>query len=441
MGIPRIYWLCVALFFAAPLAAAPITVDLGPTDFRRWGSGTGHHSLDGLRVSTGQAVRMPPTNSSLSLTRNSLVPYSGISNALKKAARATPAQVAASLAIATVFTAVDWVMTDGVVTKEQVTSPDFDNSFYHWTTNDQGYIGRGMSPVTACQDLASQLGSRYQFSSIGTSTGGQPNCRLLDTRFNSYNTSSMTSVGSGCPTGFTYDSQAKSCAAYLPVPVSDAEFDTQLPPVLESMTPTQLLAAIGALISTGIKQPDFGSSELPAEGPSSSQGESSTTTSTNANGDTVVTETTVTNNYDYSETTVTNSPTTVTTTYVNGQVTNTETTTTTPGDAVVSPSTELPGFCDWASVVCDWIDWTQEEPTNEPDISGLISDEDFEQSTDISFGTKSCPPPQQIQLAFPDTIVDISYQPLCDFANIIYFMVMAASYITAAYISLGVSRG
>src|SRR5690606_37441576 len=158
-------------------------------------------------------------------------------------------------------------------------------------------------------------------------------------------------------------------------------------------------------------------------GPSSVSGPSTTSTSTDPlTGDTTVTNTSTTTNISYGDTTITTTNTTTTNTYVNGNHTKTETTTETPGELPVEPSPgcaagEWPGFCDWASVVCSFIEWFQ-EPFDVPDVEWpLIEDQDYEEEFDFTLAA-SCPEPYTIELAlFPP--VQFNWQPFCDLATFI----------------------
>ena len=58
----------------------------------------------------------------------------------------------------------------------------------------------------------------------------------------------------------------------------------------------------------------------------------------------------------------------------------------------------------------------------------------------IQFGSgENLPPDYEINIPFINSVA-VPMQPLCDFAGIIYYMVMAAAYIIAAYITIGVAR-
>lgn len=104
-------------------------------------------------------------------------------------------------------------------------------------------------------------------------------------------------------------------------------------------------------------------------------------------------------------------------------------------------SFELPSFCSWATVVCEWLNWTK-EPINdsEPDLSSILTDEDFERSYNISFGSSSCPEPISLNIAFLSKTVELSYEPVCDLATYAKPLVLISAYIFAIYIGLGVVR-
>lgn len=56
---------------------------------------------------------------------------------------------------------------------------------------------------------------------------------------------------------------------------------------------------------------------------------------------------------------------------------------------------ELPAFCDYAAIVCDWIDWTKEEPEKEEEQEEQTINNKgiFDREFDINFEfEKSCPP-------------------------------------------------
>lgn len=104
---------------------------------------------------------------------------------------------------------------------------------------------------------------------------------------------------------------------------------------------------------------------------------------------------------------------------------------------------ELPSFCSWAPVVCDFIDWFQDGDAGEdPDLSSIMkNDEEFAKTEIISFGAAVCPAPHTIHISALSMSVDLSFDFFCQFAEYAKALVLAAAYIFAAYITLGVARG
>ncbi len=108
-------------------------------------------------------------------------------------------------------------------------------------------------------------------------------------------------------------------------------------------------------------------------------------------------------------------------------------------DSGSSTSFNLPAFCDWASIVCDWIDWTKEEPeeeeiTEEENINNRgIFDRKFE--TDF-FLSGSCPPDYNFN--FKTKYIAGSYTAdlswLCMFFTAIGYPLVFASHCIGAWI-------
>lgn len=188
-------------------------------------------------------------------------------------------------------------------------------------------------------------------------------------------------------------------------------------------------------------QPD--SSQTP-EGSTATLGNTTTTVKTNADGSTTTTTSTTTTNPD--GTTTTN--TTTTTTKPDGTQTKETTTTVSGGSAAKG---DLPPFCSWAGVVCDWIGWTKEAPDNPTTDNKVpiaeISESDILPNWDMSqqrvVFASQCPAGIPIDFTFMGSSISttFSYDPLCQFMTMIRPFVIAASYITGAYIISGVGRG
>lgn len=103
---------------------------------------------------------------------------------------------------------------------------------------------------------------------------------------------------------------------------------------------------------------------------------------------------------------------------------------------------DLPSFCSWASIVCNWIGWTQESlDYDEPDLTVLISEfEPDEDEYNLGIGDGVCPAPIQLNIIFINKTVEVSYQPFCDFVTMIRPFILAAAYLFAAYLYIGVLK-
>lgn len=90
------------------------------------------------------------------------------------------------------------------------------------------------------------------------------------------------------------------------------------------------------------------------------------------------------------------------------------------GGTSTSGGFELPKFCDWAAVVCDWIEWTKEPPEEENQLDVPVSEIDKQDIKKdlITVSASACPPDQRFDvsgLPFGITInKSYSMQPICD---------------------------
>lgn len=100
----------------------------------------------------------------------------------------------------------------------------------------------------------------------------------------------------------------------------------------------------------------------------------------------------------------------------------------TTDDPTTDPSTdpaEQPAFCDYAKKLCDWLDWTMEEPENPADNDVTVDEQvplqrpqDFDKAY-VTFAA-SCPPVSVASFSMFGQSVNIEFatQPFCDFAPI-----------------------
>lgn len=121
--------------------------------------------------------------------------------------------------------------------------------------------------------------------------------------------------------------------------------------------------------------------------------------------------------------------------------TETETKTTTTTDPVTGNQTttgtstgsfQLPAFCDWAGIVCDWINWTKEEP-DQPEEPKPVFEEINVPFTPFSIANfnAQCPPDEQLSLTLMEQEMSFVFpmKPFCDFfSGIKPFVIALASF-------------
>jgi hypothetical protein len=175
-----------------------------------------------------------------------------------------------------------------------------------------------------------------------------------------------------------------------------------------------------------------------------------TVTTTNPDGTTTTTTTTTQTNPD--GTPATNPDGTPKTPHVETTTTHPNGTTTTTTNAPKPAETETPAFCDWAKTLCSWLDWTKEEPASAnpaqnkvdikdrqtEDIPGLPTTID---TSRISWA-QNCPAPISANFGLMGQSVVFSYKfdVVCDFAAKFRPYVIGLSYLTGAYIVMGLNR-
>lgn len=121
--------------------------------------------------------------------------------------------------------------------------------------------------------------------------------------------------------------------------------------------------------------------------------------------------------------------------------TETETKTTTTTDPVTGNQTttgigtsslELPAFCTWAAIVCDWIGWTKEQP-DEPEELKPVFEEIEVPYTPFSIANfnAQCPPDENLSLNLMGQEMSFVFpmKPFCDFfSGIKPFVIALASF-------------
>lgn len=315
-------------------------------------------------------------------------------------------------------------------------------SDYFWMAQENPFP-RSSSVEGACRAFVATKSSGQilrshtvsQQSGGGTCTWGPATMDWI-----TYNTS-ISRHGTQCPTGGTLNAAVGACFGITQTPLTPAQLD-QVVSHVPTITP-QHWADLGPLIFDNIPATFDGPDFQAFSGPPSIDLPSTTTTSTNpSTGQTTVVESLPSIKLDYSSSpnSITSTPTTVTNTYQNGSLTNTSTSTTnTTTTTTPTPAPEIPTDCEFMPTVCAFIEWYRQPfDEEEPDLSELITDEDFEK--EITFASNAtCPPPANIDTAFGSYA--LSYEPGCQWASMIKPFILIAALISAIYISLGSYRG
>lgn len=108
-----------------------------------------------------------------------------------------------------------------------------------------------------------------------------------------------------------------------------------------------------------------------------------------------------------------------------------------PDPTAPGEGSELPAFCEWANVVCEFIEWYKEdEPLEKKPVEW--DDDEVEEQTWVSpiASTGSCPAPEIVSVWGSD--IELSYQPLCDFVSLLRYVIILGATLMAAYIVAGV---
>lgn len=100
---------------------------------------------------------------------------------------------------------------------------------------------------------------------------------------------------------------------------------------------------------------------------------------------------------------------------------------------------EFPVFCDWASIVCDFITWMQGEPEYPEDISLPTAEIDLDDTNyDSGITVVTCPVPITVHINTFDLDLQIKWDYLCGLAEMIRPVVIAFSWLLGIYILIRV---
>lgn len=503
MGMARLRWFCFAVLFAPSLVLAQVP-PVGTVVATEVAAGTTTYRVISNTVATPSGVAVSSARDVTPVTREISRNVSGglsqsargqlivaervstplngrfnvsgvgVKNAAKVALRSAPVITAGALGLQALLDTADWYFGD----HDELLRPDGGGdptSPDYWGDSPEGvtYHARGDTYndlYTAAQvTVAAGIGCTNGECTLVGVSNNSPNCleelrqnctvkpvALKDGRphsqgfFNNINVQNPTGTIS-CASG-EYDVERFGCVSASDsgsVPVTDQEIDDAVDEFYEP-DPTDWDTVFPYMSPETFTVDPVPSVQLEPE---------VTTSVNNDTGATTVTETSTNIDFEVasnnsSKPSIDMRETESTKTYENGVLTGDSTVVrdrpARPGSSMPSPPESggggsippdfiLPGFCSWASSVCDWFDWTREPLDPEPDLPILV-DRDFNEEKDISFGSKSCPPDLEINIPFLNMTASVPFQPFCDFAGIIYYLVMTAAYVSAAYISVGVAR-
>src|SRR5690606_5654714 len=337
MVLARFVLFAAVLLAASSLSAAEV-IDLGPSDYRNFGS-SGAHTSAGIRSSFGQTVRMPPTSlNTLTVTRNPVVPYASAAARMRPFTAVHPASVAASAAITGLFLAMEWYFDEEIgewSVREVENIPPIEGT--GWKVSGGRFecsgdeLGIFPTPAAACNAAAACDSPPLSSASIKYDTDHRFKCTLSSPGERTVN---VNTPGLSCPPGSEFNPSVGACQQYASVPVIEGEF-SRLAGELPNLPADQVAEATGDAQRRYGMAPGYQDTQM--SGPSSIAGPETTSTSTDpVTGDTIVTNTQTTTNITYGDTTITTTNTTTTNTYTNGTHTSTETTTETPGELPVT---------------------------------------------------------------------------------------------------------
>ena len=420
------------------------------------GQGTaGQQTLD-IDRHWGEVIDVPGSRATVPVKHKSVYSPSRIGGALKNLVKLNPARYLATAGVMLLIDSIpDSTVINGVphVAKGDPTPGDYActtgvpcwSSSYHkdgsGSCTKPSQIAafecsanlKGFSTVIQNQGMVSGTYYIYSVSCKDTQTGCSHFNLVPQNQYNSHK----------CPVGTIYSSALFTCQVPpAPVPFVDSDYDLMADGVgnLSQDHWSELGPMMLQDVPATFDGPDF----QDFSGPASMQGSPTVTTSTDiGTGNTTVTESIPSFTFDYSTDplSITTNTTTVNNTYENGVKTSTSTTVqTSPSTGVETvPEIEFPTDCDFMPTVCSFIDWVKDPfEEEEPDLSDLIADDDFQKNIDFS-SNASCPAPSI--MATSQGSFEFSWQPACQWAGMVKPFIIIAALIAAIFINLGAIRG
>ena len=443
MGIFNLFGFCIALLFAPALAFAnDVRVGVSPT--------TGYYEVTsktfnvpkgasvssstavsptvtplaggGFQQSMGGGITIEGLKKPAPFTARAAAGLSTMKNGAKKLAKSNPARFIAGAGLAAFLDSLDWLIEDGAIAQKSFSVPELIPDSYYDTLN----TGSCQGSYYDCHGK-----TQYVTGPLPNNPGRWRTCSMLGP----YGTGYLASY-SGTTCYYVRDKLTPTVTEAISESDINKNIDSKYSPhasdfvlLTPYMPPDYILVdpILPVVTDLGITNTFDSSGWL-----------------TGTEQKTSTTEFTVSNN-STSQPSISSSTSVKTETFKDGQSQgSTVTEITQPavgGGGGKAPTVEIPTDCDFHPTLCAWMNWTK-EPLEEPDhdLKQIMHTVDFEEKKTISFGSKSCPAPYDIHLGLIDRTYQLSFQPACDFAGYLYFFVMAAAYIFAAYISVGVVR-
>ncbi|MBB3344514.1 virulence factor TspB C-terminal domain-related protein [Luteimonas sp. RC10] len=101
---------------------------------------------------------------------------------------------------------------------------------------------------------------------------------------------------------------------------------------------------------------------------------------------------------------------------------------------------DLPQYCTWAKVVCDFIAWFKADPSlpDNPEVPHEEREITW-QTYDSGHGNGSCPAPITVNLGWMGSF-EITYQPICDFVIYMRPLLKGLAWMAAAFIVVNATR-
>lgn len=112
------------------------------------------------------------------------------------------------------------------------------------------------------------------------------------------------------------------------------------------------------------------------------------------------------------------------------------------GETSTSGGFQFPKFCDWAAVVCDWIEWTKEPPEEEKELDVPVSEIDKQDIKKdlITVAASACPPDQRFDVSGLPFGISInksySMQPICNTLEPLKYLFQLMTFCLCAFMLL-----